>query len=56
MAGDKQQPDEERVSRAASKMRVAGIVTAGVVVGLVVAPEALALISPNHNEMVLAVD
>jgi hypothetical protein len=37
-------------------MRVAGIVTASVVVGFVLASEALAMISPNHNETVLALD
>jgi hypothetical protein len=56
MAGDKQQPDEERVSRAALKMQVAGIVTASVAVSLVLTPPALAVIMPNHNETVLAVD
>jgi hypothetical protein len=56
MAGDKQHRDEQRGSRAAAKMRVAGIVSAGVVVSLVLAPPALALISPNHNETVLAAD
>jgi hypothetical protein len=49
------QYDEEHISRAALKTRVAGIVTAGVVVSLVLAPEALAVISPNHNETVLAI-
>jgi hypothetical protein len=56
MASYKQQRDEERVSRAALKMRVAGIVTAGVVVNLILTPPAFAMISPNHNETVLAVD
>ncbi|MEA2150037.1 MAG: hypothetical protein QOD69_1867 [Solirubrobacteraceae bacterium] len=55
MAGDMQQSDEH-VSRVALKARVAGIVTAGVVVGLVLAPEALAMISLNHNETVLALE
>jgi hypothetical protein len=54
MAADMQH-DGEHVSRAALKTRVAGIVTAGVAVSLVLVPEALAHISPNHNETVLAV-
>jgi hypothetical protein len=56
MASDMQR--DERVSRAASKARVAGIVTASVVVSLVLFPaaEALGRISANHNETVLAFD
>jgi hypothetical protein len=47
----------ERVPRAAAlKMRVAGIVGVGVVVSLVLAPEALARIISNHNETVLVLD
>ncbi|MEA2150645.1 MAG: hypothetical protein QOD69_2475 [Solirubrobacteraceae bacterium] len=56
MTGDMQQRDEERVSRAALKARVAGIVTAGVVVSLVLVPDAFARIISNHNETVLAFD
>jgi hypothetical protein len=37
-------------------MRVAGALTAGVVVSLVLAPQALAAINPNHNETVLTLD
>jgi hypothetical protein len=55
MVGDMRHGDEH-VSRAALKIRVAGIVTAGVVVSLVLAPEALARISANHNETVLMLD
>jgi uncharacterized membrane protein len=55
MTGDMQQRDE-RVSRAALKARVVGIVTVSVVVSLVLAPEALAALSNNHNETVLALD
>jgi hypothetical protein len=49
-------PDDEHVSHAALKTRVAGIVTTAVVVSLILAPEALALISPNHNETVLVLN
>jgi hypothetical protein len=55
MAGVMQQHDEH-VSHVALKMRVAGVVTAGVAVSLVLAPEALAALTSNHNETVLAVD
>jgi hypothetical protein len=55
MNSDTQQRDAN-ASHAALKMRIAGIVTASVVVGFVLAPEALAVISPNHNETVLALD
>jgi hypothetical protein len=55
MAADMKREDEH-ISRAALKTRVAGIVTAGVVASLVLAPGALAVISPNHNETVLVFD
>lgn len=48
---------QEDVPRAAAlKMRVAGILTGGVVVSLVLAPEAFARIISNHNETVLSLD
>ena len=55
MKSDVQHRDEH-VSRAALKLRVAGILTAGVAVSLVLAPEALARLTANHNETVLALD
>jgi hypothetical protein len=56
MASDMQQRGEH-VSRTALKARVAGIVSAGVVVlVLVPAAEAFGRISANHNETVLAID
>jgi hypothetical protein len=56
MNGDMQHGQDGASRAAALKARVAGIVTAGVVVGLVLTPEALAGISMNHNETVLALD
>jgi hypothetical protein len=56
MSRDTQQRDEGTPRTAALKLRVAGIVTAGAVVSLVLAPQALAGISLNHNETVLALD
>jgi hypothetical protein len=55
MNGDMKRRDVN-VSRAAFKARIAGTLTAGVVVSLVLAPEALAMINPNHNETVLSLD
>lgn len=55
MKSDVQHP-EEHVSHAALKLRIAGILTAGVAVSLGLAPQALAMISLNHNETVLALD
>jgi hypothetical protein len=55
MNGDLQHGDEH-VSRVAFKARIAGVVTAGVVVGLVLVPDALAALSNNHNETVLRLD
>jgi hypothetical protein len=56
MDSDTQQHDECVARGAASKLRVAAIMTAGVMASLVLAPEALAMINPNHNETVLALD
>ncbi|MGH2941532.1 MAG: hypothetical protein ACRDLN_01970 [Solirubrobacteraceae bacterium] len=41
---------------AALKVRVAGVLTSGAVVSLVLVPEALAKMASNHNETVLALD
>jgi hypothetical protein len=56
MNGDTQHCDEDVRRVAGLKTRVAGIVGVGVVVSLVLAPEALARIIANHNETVLALD
>ena len=56
MAGEMQQRDGGVPRTAALKMPVAGVLTAGVVVSLALAPQALAMINPNHNETVLALD
>jgi ABC-type Mn2+/Zn2+ transport system permease subunit len=56
MNGDTQHCDEDVRRIAGLKMRVAGIVGVGVVVSLVLAPEALARIISNHNETVLVLD
>ena len=57
MNDDMQHRDERPPRTTALKLRVAGILTAGVVVSLVLVPEALAIrISTNHNETVLALD
>ena len=47
----------QRDARAAAlKVRVAGVLTASVVVSLALAPEALARLAVNHNETVLTLD
>jgi hypothetical protein len=56
MNDDTQQRHQDVPRAAGLKMRVAGIVTAGVVVSLVLAPEAFARIISNHNETVLSLD
>ena len=57
MNGDTQHRDESAARvRAALKTRVAGILTASVVISLALAPEALARIALNHNETVLTLD
>jgi hypothetical protein len=56
MNADTQHGNEDVPRAAALKARVAGILTAGVVVSLVLAPDALARLTANHNETVLALD
>jgi hypothetical protein len=56
MNGDMQQGRDSASRTAAFTVRVAGMVTAGVVVALAVAPEALARLTANHNETVLTLD
>ena len=53
MNGDTQHSDEDVPRAAAVKTRIAGILTASVVVGLVLAPDAFARLTANHNETVL---
>jgi hypothetical protein len=56
MNGDMQDRQDGVPRAAAFKARVAGMLTAGVVVSLVLAPEALAKLASNHSETVLALD
>ncbi|MCA1678069.1 MAG: hypothetical protein LC790_03700 [Actinobacteria bacterium] len=60
MNGDTQHRDGRTapVAAAALKTRVAGILTASMVISLALAPEALAFarIAANHNETVLTLD
>jgi hypothetical protein len=56
MNGDAVQRDESPRVTTALKLRVAGVMTAGVVISLALAPEALARIAMNHNETVLTLD
>ena len=57
MDGEAQHRDEGAArATAALKTRVAGVLTASVVISLALAPEALARIAVNHNETVLTLD
>lgn len=56
MSDDMQHADEGVSRSVALKARLAGVVTTSVVVSLVLAPEALAKLTANHNETVLALD
>jgi hypothetical protein len=56
MTGDAEHRGKGRLGGIALKTRVAGVVAAGAVVSLVLAPEALARLTANHNETVVRLD
>ena len=56
MKEDTAKRDADAPRAAALKARLAGALTASVVVGLALAPDALARLAVNHNETVLTLD